>query len=77
MSLSHLRVLQVLLLFKLRATRANLYVDSNSGALIASFRMKPILIDKVSEAQYLDHSLNKLREEIHNGSQLELTIRGD
>lgn len=39
--------------------------------------MKPILIDKVREAQYLDHSLNQLRETIQNGSQLEFTIRGD
>jgi hypothetical protein len=76
-TLSHLRLVRVPLLFELRATGANLQVDEYNGALVASFHVRPILVDRVREAQPMDSYLNKLREAVQNGTQPEFSIRGD
>ena len=48
-SLSHIKMVRVPLLCELRATRVDLSVDE-VGALIASFHVRPVLVDRVREA---------------------------
>ncbi|XP_061999269.1 uncharacterized protein LOC133716595 [Rosa rugosa] len=48
-SLAHLKAVRVPLLYELRSTGVNLTIEKESGALIASFHVRPILIDKVRE----------------------------
>ena len=55
-SLFHLRMFRVPLLGELRATGVDLAVDE-VGALVASFHVRLVLVDKVREAQYNDHSI--------------------
>ncbi|KAL6220015.1 hypothetical protein ACLB2K_007773 [Fragaria x ananassa] len=58
-SLFHLRMVRVPLLYELRATREDLVVDE-VGAFVDSFHMRPILVDSVREAQYSDPSIVRL-----------------
>lgn len=48
-SLSHIKTVRVPLLCELRATGVDLVVDE-VGALVASFHVRPILVDRVREA---------------------------
>ena len=63
MSLSYLRAVRVPLLSELRAVGADLTVGIN-GALIATFHVRPILIDKVRDAQLRDFYLSQLKEKV-------------
>ena len=38
------------------------------GALVASFHVRPVLVDKVREAQYNDPSIVRLIERAGNGA---------
>ena len=75
-TLSHLRAVRVPLLSELRATGAELSTDGN-GALVASFHVRPMLVNRVREAQFQDFSLNQLREKVMAGLQPEFSIRND
>ena len=55
-SLSHIKMVCVPLLCELRATWLDLAVDE-VGVLVASFHVRPVLVDKVREAQYNDPSI--------------------
>ena len=76
MSLSYLRAVRVPLLSELRAVGVDLSIGVN-GALIASFHVRPILVDKVRDAQLQDQHLNLLREKVQEGVQPDFTIRRD
>ena len=64
-SLFHLRMVRVPLLCELRATGVDLAVDE-VGALIASFLVRPVLVDRVREALYDDPSIVRLIERAEN-----------
>ena len=65
LSLFHLRMVRVPLLYELRTTRVDLAVDE-LGALVASFHFRPVLVDKVRDAQYNDPSIVRLIERAEN-----------
>ena len=75
-SLFHLRMVPVPLLCELRATGVDLAVDE-VGALVASFHVRPVLVDKVREAQYNDHSIFRLMERAANGVAKNFSVRRD
>ncbi|XP_024155760.1 uncharacterized protein LOC112163713 [Rosa chinensis] len=55
----------------------NLTIEKESGALIASFHVRPILIDRVREAQDEDDYLRQLKEAVSNGTRTDFTLRRD
>ncbi|KAL6189166.1 hypothetical protein ACLB2K_040556 [Fragaria x ananassa] len=75
-SLFHLRMVRVTLLCELRAIRVDLAVDE-VGALVASFHVRPVLVDKVREAQYNDPSIVRLMEKAANGVAKNFSVRRD
>ncbi|PRQ45918.1 putative nucleotidyltransferase, Ribonuclease H [Rosa chinensis] len=76
-SLSHMRTVRVPLLYELRATGVSLEGTDEFAALIASFHVRPILIDKVREAQLHDEALQEVREAVENGAREDFIVRGD
>ena len=60
-TLAHLKAVRAPLLIELRTTGVELGWDE-VGALIASFHVRPTLLDRLREAQLDDVSLNQLRE---------------
>ena len=48
-----------------------------SGALFASFQLRPILVDQILEAQLEDPYLMSLRRKVEEGEQLDFPIRDD
>ncbi|KAL6209616.1 hypothetical protein ACLB2K_020556 [Fragaria x ananassa] len=75
-SLFHLRMVRVPLLCELRATWVDLSVDE-VGALVASFHVRPVLVDKVREAQYNDPSIVRLMERAADGVAKDFSVRRD
>ncbi|KAL6219783.1 hypothetical protein ACLB2K_007542 [Fragaria x ananassa] len=66
-SLFHLKMVRVPLLCELRAIWVDLAVDE-VGALVASLHVRPVLVDKVREAQYNDTFIVRLIERAANGA---------
>ena len=75
-SLSHMRSGYLPLLVDLRALRVILEVE-DSGALLAMFHVRPLLVDKILAGQSLDPQIIKLKEEIEKGKKAEFQIRDD
>ncbi|KAH9751667.1 Endonuclease [Citrus sinensis] len=66
-SIAHLRVKYMPLLIELRSLGIELNAD-NCGALIAKFRVRPTLIDKVHQMQAQDPQLMKLKKDVQKGN---------
>ena len=47
------------------------------GAFVASFHVRPILVDKVWEVQYNDPSIVRLIERVANGAAVNFSVRRD
>lgn len=75
-NLSHLKAVRVPLLCELRATGVDLSIGE-VAALVASFHVRPVLIDQVREAQYQDPSLDRMREKSLDDSQGNFSTRSD
>ncbi|KAH9679701.1 Endonuclease [Citrus sinensis] len=75
-SIAHLRVKYVPLLIELRSLGVELNAE-NCGALIANFRVRSTLIDKVHQMQVHDPQLMKLKEDVQKGLRTNFTVRGD
>ena len=52
-------------------------IENGSGALIASFHVRPNLIGKVREAQDEDEYLRQLKEAVSNGTRTDFILRRD
>ena len=48
-----------------------------SGALFASFQLRPILVDQILEAQLEDPYLVRMRKKVEEGEQSDFAIRDD
>ncbi len=48
----------------------------NLGALLATLKVKPVLVEKVREAQSQDEKLNKIINEVRNGTRTDFSLRG-
>ena len=75
-SLSHMRSGYLPLLVDLRALGVILEVE-DSGALLATFHVRPLLVDQILEGQSQDPQMIKLKEEIEKGKKAEFQIRDD
>ena len=73
-SLSHMRSGYLPLLVDLRALGGILEVE-NSGALLATFHVRPLLVDHILVGQSQDPQMIKLKEEIEKGKKTEFQIR--
>ena len=75
-TLSHMRSGYLPLLVDLRALGVILEVE-DSGALLAKFQVRPLLVDQILAGQSLDPQIIKLKEEIEKGKKAEFQIRDD
>ena len=64
------------LLVDLRALGVILKVE-DSGALLATFHVRPLLVDQILVGQSQDPQMIKLKEEIKKGKKAEFQIRDD
>ena len=75
-SLSHMRSGYLPLLVDLRALGVILEVE-DSGALLATFHVRTLLVDQILVGQSQDPQMIKLKEEIEKGKKAEFQIRDD
>ena len=75
-SLSHMRLGYLPLLVDLRVLGVILVVEE-SGALLATFHIRPLLVDQILARQLQDPQMIKLKEEIEKGKKAEFQIRDD
>ena len=75
-SMSHMRSGYLPLLVVLRASVVILEVE-DSGALLATFHVRPLLVDHILVGQSQDPQMIKLKEEIEKGKKAEFQIRDD
>ena len=75
-SLSHMRSGYLLLLVDLRALGMILKAE-DSEALLATFHVRPLLMDQIQARQLQDLQIIKLKEEIDKGKKVEFQIRDD
>ena len=75
-SLSHMRSGYLPLLMDLRALGVIMEAE-NSGALLATFHVRPLIVDQIQAGQLQDPQMIKLKEEIEKGKKAEFQIRDD
>ena len=75
-SLSHLRVVHLPRLIELRSLGVRLEL-TDSGALLATFHVRTVLIDGIRELQIQDPRIIKLRGEVESGQRGDLSLRED
>ena len=75
-SLSHMRTGYLPLLVDLRALGVILEVE-DSEALLATFHVRPLLMDQILAGKSQDPQIIKLEEEIEKGKKAEFQIRDD
>ena len=75
-SLSHMRSGYLPLLVDLRALGVILEVG-DSGALLVTFHVRPLLVDQILVGQSQDPQMIKLKEEIEKGKKVEFQIGDD
>ena len=75
-SLSHMRSGYLQLLVDLRAIGVINEVE-DSGALLDTFHVRPLLVDQILVGQSQDPQMIKLKEEIEKGKKVEFQIRDD
>ena len=73
-SLSHMRSGYLPLLVDLRALGVILEAE-NSRALLATFHVRPLLLDQILVGKSQDPQIIKLKEEIEKGKKAEFRIR--
>ena len=75
-SVAHLRAGYLPLLVEMRSLGVKLEVG-NSGALLATFQVRPVLVDRIRELQIQDPQLVKIRQEVESGQQGDFSVRDD
>ena len=75
-SLSHMRLDYLPLLVDLKALGVILEAE-DSGALLATFLVRPLLVDQILTGQSQDPRMIKLKVEIEKGKKAEFQIRDD
>ncbi|XP_070682440.1 uncharacterized protein [Malus domestica] len=66
---------RVPLLAELRATGVRLELENRSGAFLASFQVRPVLVDRILEAQIVDEEIQELVQLRNEGKKKDLRIR--
>ena len=75
-SLAYMQIIQLPLMVKLRELGVELRMHA-SGALFASFQLRPILVDRILEAQLEDLYLISMRKKVKEEEQSDFSIRDD
>ena len=75
-SLAYIQTIQLPLMVELRELGVGLRMHG-SGALFASFQLRPILVDRILEAQLEDPYLMSMRKKVEEGEQSDFAIRDD
>ena len=75
-SLAYMQKIQLPLMVELRELGVELEMHA-SGALFASFQLRPILVDQILEAQLEDLYLVSMRKKVEEGEQSDFAIRDD
>ena len=75
-SLSHLRAVHLPRLIELRSLGVGLEL-TDSGVLLATFHVRPVLINWIRELQIQDPQIVKLRGEVESGQRGDLSLRED
>ena len=75
-SLSHLRVVHLPQLIELKTLGVRLEL-TYSGALLPTFHVRPVLIDRIRELRIQDPQIVKLRVEVESGQRGDLSLRED
>ena len=75
-SLSHMRSGYLPLLVDLRALGVILEAE-DSGSSLATYHVRPLLVDHILAGQSQDPQMIKLKEEIEKGKKVEFQIRDD
>ncbi|KAI5312918.1 hypothetical protein L3X38_042092 [Prunus dulcis] len=73
-SLSHLQVEYLPLLVELRKSRVELSMD-DQGALLATLHVRPVLVERIIEAQLQDPAICMLRLEVENSTMADYSVR--
>ncbi|XP_070676234.1 uncharacterized protein [Malus domestica] len=66
---------RVPLLAELRVTGVRLELEDRSGAFLASFQVRPVLVDRILEAQIVDEEIQELVQLRSEGKKKDLRIR--
>ena len=75
-SLAYMQTIQLPLMVELRELGVELRMHA-SGALFASFQLRPILVVQILEAQLEDPYLMSMRRKVEEGEQSDFAIRDD
>ena len=75
-SISHLRVVHLPPLIEFRSLGMRLEL-TDSGALLATVPVRPVLIDIIRELQIKDPHIIKLRGEVESGQRGDFSLRED
>ena len=75
-SISHLKTVYLPRLVELRSLGVRLELTDN-GALLATFHVRPILIDRIRELQTQDPTVIKLKREAESGQLKGFSVRAD
>ena len=75
-SISHLKAVYLPRLVELRSLGVKLEL-TDTGALLATFHVRPILIDRIRELQTQDPTMIKLKREAESGQLKGFSVRGD
>ncbi|KAL5743948.1 hypothetical protein ACOSP7_026813 [Xanthoceras sorbifolium] len=75
-SVAHMKTLYLPLLVELRSLGVRLKM-SYSGALVAAFHVRLILVDQIRELQIQDPQLVKLKDEVESGQRTNFSVKGD
>ena len=75
-SLAYMQAIQLPMMVELRELGIELGMH-DSGALFASFLLRPILVDQILEAQLEDPYLMSMRRKVEEGKQSDFAIRND
>ena len=75
-SLAYMQTIQLPLMVELRELGVELGMHA-SGAIFASFQLRPILVDQILEAQLEEPYLVGMRKKVEEGEQSDFAIRDD
>ena len=73
-SISHLKAVYLPRLVELRSLGVRLEL-TDTGALLATFHVRPVLIDRIRELQTQDSTVNKLKREAESGQLKGFSVR--
>ena len=68
--------MRIPLLLELRALNVEL-ARGEKGALLATLKVRPVLIDRVREAQGQDEQIVKIKEQVQQGNKVDFMISDD